>query len=140
MKKPACPWLRKICQQLKVPTSHKRLALKVCEFHLHSHKAFELKPSTVLNLFNQLDIWRRADDFDDFLVACKADFRGRLGFEDLDYPQADYLRSAAKAAAGVTARAFVEQGLKGPSIKDAMNNARRIAIAEVKRAYGMHTG
>jgi tRNA nucleotidyltransferase (CCA-adding enzyme) len=132
--KTGLPLVEKICQHLKVPTNHKRLALKVCEFHLHSHKAFELKASTVLNLFNHLDIWRRGDDFEDFLVACEADFRGRLGFAERDYPQADYLRSAAKAAAGISAKAFVEQGLKGPAIKEAMNNARRIAIAQVKQA------
>ena len=42
------PLIEELCARLRVPTAHKSLALKVCQFHLHVHKAFELKPSTIL--------------------------------------------------------------------------------------------
>ena len=45
--KAGLPLVEKISKQLKVPTHYKQLALKVCEYHLHCHKAFELKASTL---------------------------------------------------------------------------------------------
>jgi len=133
--KSGLPLVEKICLQLKVPNHYKQLALKVCEFHLHCHKAFELKASTLLNMFNQLDIWRKPEEFDFFLMACKSDFLGRLGFESRPYPQEQYLQAAVSAAREVNAKVFVEQGLKGLAIKEAMAKARLNTIVEIKADY-----
>lgn len=124
-----------ISKQLKVPINCKQLALKVCEHHLHCHKAFQLKPSTLLRIFNQLDVWRKPQEFDDFIVACKSDFLGRLGFENRPYPQENYLKDAMQAAFKINAKSFVEQGLKGIAIKEAMAKARLNAIKLVKSHY-----
>jgi tRNA nucleotidyltransferase (CCA-adding enzyme) len=133
--KSGLPLVEKISKQLKVPTYCKQLALRVCEHHLHCHKAFQLKASTLLRIFNQLDVWRKPNEFDDFLIACKSDFIGRLGFENKPYPQEQYLQSAVKAATEVNAKRFVEQGLKGIAIKEAVAQARLLAIKEVKQQY-----
>jgi len=133
--KAGLPLVEKISKQLKVPTYCKQLALKVCEHHLHCHKAFQLKPSTLLRIFNQLDVWRKPQEYDDFLIACKSDFLGRLGFENRPYPQEQYLKDAMLAACKVNAKVFVEQGLKGIAIKEAMSAARLAAITKVKEQY-----
>ena len=133
--KAGLPLVEKVCTQLKVPSHYKQLALKVCEFHLHCHKAFELKASTILKMFNQLDLWRKPLEFDYFLMACKSDFLGRLGFENRPYPQEQYLQAAAKAARMVNAKDFVEQGFKGVEIKEAMDKSRLKAIEEVKSSH-----
>ncbi len=133
--KTGLPLVEKISKQLKVPNYCKQLALKVCEHHLHCHKAFQLKASTLLRIFNQLDVWRKPQEFDDFLIACKSDFRGRLGFENKDYPQEQYLKDAMQAAIKVNAKEFVEQGLKGIAIKEAIATARLQAIKDVKQQY-----
>lgn len=126
--------VEKICDQLKIPKDHKNLALKVCEFHLHCHKASELKSSTIIKLFNNLDAWRKPEEFFDFLTTCTADFRGRLHFNEKPYPQVDYLKSAFNAALAVTAKEFVEKGLKGTDIKEAIYNKRIAIVQEVKEA------
>jgi tRNA nucleotidyltransferase (CCA-adding enzyme) len=133
--KAGLPLVVKIAKQLKIPTYCKQLALKVCEHHLHCHKAFQLKATTLLRIFNQLDVWRKPQEFDDFLIACKSDFLGRLGFENKPYPQEQYLKEAAQAANKVNAKEFVEQGLQGLAIKEAIAEARLQAIKEVKRKY-----
>lgn len=133
--KAGLPLVEKIAKQLKVPTYYKQLALKVCEHHLHCHKAFQLKPSTLLKIFNQLDIWRKPQEFADFITVCKSDFLGRLGFDDRPYPQEQYLKDTMLAASNVNAKAFVEQGLKGIAIKEAMAKARLNAIEEIKEQY-----
>jgi tRNA nucleotidyltransferase (CCA-adding enzyme) len=123
-----------IAQQLKVPKDHKNLALKVCEFHLHCHKAFELKANTIIKLFNSLDVWRKPEEFADFLLCCQADFRGRLHNENKPYPQVAYLNKAFKAALTVTAKEFVEQGIKGADIKEAINQQRTAVVKAIKAA------
>jgi len=133
--KAGLPLVENISNQLKVPTYCKQLALKVCEHHLHCHKAFQLKASTLLRIFNQLDVWRKPQEFDDFLIACKSDFLGRLGFENRSYPQEQYLKDAMNAARQVNAKAFVEQGLKGIAIKEAMVKERLNVIKKIKQEY-----
>jgi tRNA nucleotidyltransferase (CCA-adding enzyme) len=124
--------LRALTTRLKVPTEHAALAELVCREHLNAHRAFELKPATVLKLLGALDALRRPARLDTFLAACEADKRGRLGHGDDDYPQAAYLRAARAAAAAVDAAGFVAQGLAGPAIGQAMERARTKAIALLK--------
>jgi tRNA nucleotidyltransferase/poly(A) polymerase len=124
--------LRALAARLKVPTEHATLAELVCREHLNAHRAFELKPATVLKLLGALDALRRPARLDTFLAACEADKRGRLGHEHDDYPQAAYLREARAAAAAVDAVAFVAQGLAGTAIGAAMEAARIHAIAALK--------
>ena len=40
--------VKDVCQRLKVPNQHRDLALKVCEFHTHCHRALELRGKTLL--------------------------------------------------------------------------------------------
>lgn len=125
--------IRELCQRLAVPNECRDLALLVGEFHLHAHRALELKPKTVLKLFQRLDGFRRPERIDDFLLACQADLRGRQGRENDAYPQADYLREAYAAAADVGAAEFVKQGLEGQAIARAMDRERESRIELVIR-------
>lgn len=118
------PLIESVCQRLRIPNNYKSLALKVSEFHLHVHKAYELKATTILTLFNRLDVWRKPEEFLDFLTCCTADFNGRTGFEDKDYPQRDYLYHAYEQLRTITAKPFVAQGLKGLEIKKAIESER----------------
>jgi tRNA nucleotidyltransferase (CCA-adding enzyme) len=127
--------LRALTERLKVPTEYAALAEQVCREHLNAHRAFELKPATVLKLLTALDALRRPERLDVFLAACEADKRGRLGQENCDYPQAAYLRAARAAAAAVSATSFVEQGLSGPAIGKALEAARTQVISVLKTEH-----
>jgi tRNA nucleotidyltransferase (CCA-adding enzyme) len=127
--------LRALAARLKVPTEHAALAELVCREHLNAHRAFELKPATVLKLLSALDALRRPARLDTFLAACMADKRGRSGHALDAYPQADYLRACRAAAATIDAAGFVAAGLAGPAIGQAMMSARIDAIAAVKAKH-----
>ena len=129
------PLIEALCQRLRVPTAHKSLALKVCQFHLHAHKVFELKANTILKLYNQLDVWRKPEEFIDFLLCCQADFTGRLGFETREYRQKDFLYNAFEKLSQVTAKPFVEKGLKGLEIKAAISQQRIEELKQYKQHY-----
>ena len=125
--------LRALAARLKVPAEHAALGELVCRFHLDAHRAFELRPETVLKLLESLDAFRRPERVARFLLACEADKRGRLGRADDAYPQAAYLREAHAAARAIDAAPFVAQGLSGEKIGEAVRAARRRAIEAVPR-------
>jgi tRNA nucleotidyltransferase (CCA-adding enzyme) len=72
----------------------------------------------------------------EFLLACEADAKGRTGLESKPYPQAERLRSAAKAVSTVDTSAIVNSELKGANIGEAIRRLRIKAIAELITAYG----
>lgn len=113
-----------INQRLKTPNEFKDLSRLVCLFHTHVHRAFELKPQTLLKFFNKIDLWRKPARLQQILVACKADSRGRTGFEDVNYSQVEYITEIADACLEVNARQFVSQGIIGKAIGEAIAKER----------------
>jgi tRNA nucleotidyltransferase (CCA-adding enzyme) len=122
------PLVQALAERLKVPAEFTAMGAHACRYHLDVHRALELRPGTIVALFDALDLWRRPARLEVLLAACEADKRGRLGLAHLPYPQAAYLRDCHAAARAVTAAPFVAQGLVGDAIGTAMQRAR---IAEV---------
>lgn len=125
------PLVKNLCERLKVPRSYRDLAVLVCAEHLNCHRAFELRAPTVLKLLERLDAIRRPERFQDFLIACEADARGRKGCEENDYPQAGYLTAAAEAARAVDARRLVDEGYTGSKLGAALRRERLNAVTKV---------
>lgn len=121
-----------VCERLKVPREARELALLVGRHHLVCHRAAELRSSTVLELLERCDAFRRPERFEQFLMACEADQRGRAGRADAPYPPADLLRRAHAAAAAVATKALAAQGFQGPALGDAIRRKRIEAIQAVQ--------
>lgn len=131
--------IKKVNKRFKVPNDCAQLALLVGEYHTHAHRALELRPATLLKLLMKFDIMRRPQRFADFIAASEMDARGRLGLEDRDYPQADYLRNAAQVLRAVDVKPLLEQGLQGAELGLALTAARQQALhtyVEQARATG----
>ncbi|WOJ92957.1 multifunctional CCA addition/repair protein [Congregibacter variabilis] len=118
------PLVEDVCARFKVPNAHRQLALTVCEYHLHMHRARELRGETLLKLLEATGALRQPERFENYLMACEADSRGRAGLEDQDYPQADYVRRARDIAVAVTTNDLDVSGLEGKAIGDALRNER----------------
>ena len=127
--------IKAVNERFKVPRDCQELALLVGEFHTHGHRALELKASTLLELLQSFDLYRRPQRFEEFLVACEMDARGRKGFEQRSYPQADYLRGAAKAAREVPVAPLLEKGFKGPELGAALKRERLNALKAYKEQH-----
>ena len=126
--------IKTVNERFKAPRDCQELALLVGQYHTHGHRALELKPSTLLELLQSFDVYRRPQRFEEFIVACEMDARGRKGFEQRSYPQADYLRGAASAARGVAVQPLLEKGLKGPELGEALKQERLNALKAYKEA------
>jgi tRNA nucleotidyltransferase (CCA-adding enzyme) len=124
--------VEQVCKRLRAPRRYSELARTTCQYHTHCHRALELRGKTVLKLLNATDALRRPDRFEAFLLACEADARGRLGLEDRDYPQANYLRQALAAIQEVGAKQFQDAGLTGKAMGEALS-AERIRVLEQLR-------
>ncbi len=123
------PLIRQLCQRLRVPNDFRDLALLAAQYHTRCHRAAELRPKTLLDTLQTLDAFRRPERFEEFLLTCIADSRGRLGFEDKDYPQAELFRRAYSAALSVDAAALAQSGLKGQQLASKLQQLRCEAIA-----------
>jgi len=124
--------IKKLCQRLAVPNRYRELAIPVARYHGLCHKVVELRPATILQILEALDAFRRPDRFADFLAACEADARGRKGLEGDDYPQANLMRVALEAAAGVTAEPYLDKGLAPEALGEAIRQGRIKAIKSTR--------
>jgi tRNA nucleotidyltransferase (CCA-adding enzyme) len=121
--------LERLCARLPVPNRFRELARLVALHHGTVHKAAELKPQTVLRLITAADGLRQPDRFDEMLLACEADARGRAGLESRAYPQSDRLRAALRAAKGVdAAKVKADRGVDGEALGKALHDERLAAI------------
>ena len=129
------PLVKDVCDRLKVPNEHRQLAMVVTEFHLLCHKAFELKPETILKLLKAIGALKSSSRLDDFLTCCEADARGRTGFEDRDYPSSAYLRQAREIVIKTDIADLVEAGISGAEIGLQLSLRQTAALAEFKAHY-----
>lgn len=128
------PLVKKACKRLRAPKSFQQLAELVCQHHLRCHRALEMKPATVVKMIHELDGIRRPERFDKFLKACESDARGRLGFEQTPYPQADYLSACLQQMKKVNVKALVEEGFKGEALGEAVRKAQSQRVAELDKS------
>ncbi len=129
------PLVEGLCRRYRVPNHYRRLGTMVTREHLLVHRAFELRPATLLKFLERLDAFRRPDDFERFLLACQSDARGRLGHEQDPCPEIDYLRRARKTAAAITARQL-PPGLQGPAVGKEIRRLRIKALAGLEGRAG----
>ncbi|MBN9368997.1 MAG: HD domain-containing protein, partial [Comamonadaceae bacterium] len=125
--------LQAVCERWRVSQECRELADIVAREHGNIHRSGDLGPAALLRLFTRCDALRRPERFAQALWACECDARGRLGMEDVPYPQRPRLASALQAALAVdtapVARAAAQRGLRGPAVGEAVAQARQRAIA-----------
>ena len=124
-----------LCERLRVPRDFRELARIVARYHGIAHRADALRASTMVDALDKLDAYRRPERFEQFLVACEADIRGRTGFEKRDYPQAQRWRRAFELARAVQFDRERWGDLTGEEIRERLRQER---IATLKRELGAH--
>ncbi len=131
----------RLCDRLRIPNRFRDLCRQVAEYHTHSHRALELKPATLLRTLQKVDGLRRPEQLERFLIACEADARGRTGFEQQPYPQADWIRAARNAAAAVDTGALAASATDPQMIPELILQARSRAIGLARKQWqAQHQG
>ena len=118
-----------------VPNSYKVVANRVAEFHGHVHRISEMKPSTIIKFLNRLKAWQQPLLFQKFLTACKADSRGRTGFEQAEFPQAEVLTEIVNRAKDFRLSESERDGLEGPEISAALDRKRAGVVDGIRKEF-----
>ncbi|QYJ85346.1 multifunctional CCA addition/repair protein [Shewanella mesophila] len=126
--------IRALCERIRVPNEYRDLALLVSDQHQNIHQAFELKPQTIIKIFDKADLWRKPQRLAQLLIACEADIKGRTGFEQKNYPQAQYLKDCFDAAVSVAIKPIIDAGFKGADIKAELQRQRIEILTEYKKS------
>lgn len=128
------PLVEQLCDRLKVPRDFRDIAVLVTRYHLYFHRAKELRAGTFLKLFHHLDLFRRPERLEMFLLACEADSRGRPGhYETRELEQPALFRTAFLAAAKVNVQPILDRGLTGQAIAEELQQLRIKAIKAALR-------
>jgi len=122
-----------VCKRLRIPNEYRDLAERTARFHLHYHRALELKPKTVVRTLEQLDAFRKPLRFEKFLLACEADARGRPGYQNKAFPQGAYLRKAFEAVKSVDLQPLLLQGHKGEELAEKIRQERVRLVAAIEK-------
>ena len=120
-----------MCERLGAPKRFRTLAEKVARYHGVCHRADELRPDTRLKVLESLGAFRADSLLEDFLTACEADYRGRLGMTEDAYPAADVFRRAFAAASTVSGAALAAEGYEGARLGEELRRRRIAAIAAI---------
>ena len=83
--------LRAMSQRLRVPTHCRELAEVVAREHGVIHGSLSLSAEETVLLLERCDAFRQPKRFEEVLLACECDFRGRLGYEAESYMQHQHL-------------------------------------------------
>jgi tRNA nucleotidyltransferase (CCA-adding enzyme) len=126
--------LKKLCERLRVPTECRELADVVAREHGNIHRSEEFGAAALVRLLERCDAFRKPQRFDQVLLACECDARGRLGMEEQPYPQRPRLLAALEAAQSVVTHEIAaeaqERQLDGPRIGEMIHKARVKAVAQ----------
>ena len=132
--------LRRLCERLRVPTECRELADVVAREHGNIHRSTAFGAAALVRLLERCDAFRKPERFEQVLLACECDARGRLGLKDKPYPQRDRLLSALAAAQGVPTHEIAsqaqQQGAAGPRIGEMIHASRIAAVAARVTAEG----
>ena len=125
--------LKGLAARLRVPVDCRETADVVAREHGNIHRSGELGAAALVRLIERCDGIRKPERFDDILLACECDARGRLGLEESAYPQRQRLGAALVAVQSVAtatiAASAAAAGVTGPKVGEMIHAARVKAVA-----------
>ena len=122
-----------LCDRLKVPNRYRDLAVSVSRYHLLCHKAPTLRPKTILKILNGVGALRQPEKLAQFIRCCESDARGRLGFENTTYKSGIWLTKVFNAIQTIDNQEFIQQGLSGKALGEAIARKRQQIISDFKQ-------
>jgi tRNA nucleotidyltransferase (CCA-adding enzyme) len=132
--KAGVPLVVGFCNKYRLPNDIKKLAKKTTEFHGIIHQGLTekgkpyLKAKTYLKVISACLGLKNDGFFDDVLVVCEADIKGRLGFEDKPYPQRKFWQKLAIIARNVDNKKILATGVNGVEIGKKIKKLRHKKI------------
>ena len=125
-----------LCERLRVPADCRDLALLVARFHGDIGRVSEMRAATIVKLLESCDAIRRPERFEQILLVCEVDYRGRTGFAERHFEAVARWREFASLVRNLDAAAIAKRCEDSASIAAAIRDAR---IAAIKAAIDQQT-
>ena len=120
----AAPALDKI---YRIPRDYRALADLVARHKETCHQVLQLSAEDLCQLLTVLDAYRRPERFEQFLLACAADYCVKS--EEVIYPQAQRLKAVFDIARTVSVQPLLEAGFTGPAL------AKELLVHRIKAVH-----
>ncbi len=124
--------LKGLAKRLRLPVACRELADVVAREHSNIHRSGNLDVAAVVRLLERCDAFRKPERFEQVLLACECDARGRLGLAQAAYPQRMRLLAALSAAQGIATNSIAAQamatGANGEKVGQMVHLARVAAV------------
>ncbi len=138
--------IQTLCEQVRIPNEFRDLAQLTAQvFPLFTTRS-SWSAESLIHSFNLIDAWRKTDRFDEILLACRCRWASESNNSEAQEPahstspqrtqqpqpqqKSQLLRQLFDVAQTVEVQAVIQDGFKGPAIRDEMNRRRIQAIAK----------
>ncbi len=114
-------YINELCHRYRIPNAYKELAKLTARYHAQALRAKSMSAEELVQLFYALDIFRREQRFNQFLIACQAieeEFNSH------------WLKACAHAAKSYDVQELIAQGLNGQALAVKIKEKRREKIEE----------
>lgn len=112
-------------RRYRIPNAYRELANLTAMHYQTAMQTRNLSADELLDLLQKLDIFRRKERFEDFLMACQAIAKARqLPFD------ASRLKALAMAANDINIQALLSQGYEGQAFAEKLKEERKQKIAD----------
>jgi tRNA nucleotidyltransferase (CCA-adding enzyme) len=118
-----------LCARYRAPNEYRELSTLVIKYYYDAHRARELSAQELLKLFTHLDIFRRGERFNKFVLVSEA--LALTLNTDFD---AEWLMQCAQAAKSFNVNELLAQGLKGEELAARLKEKRTAKIREWLKA------
>lgn len=117
-----------LCKRYKIPKKYAELARHVSQSFSQYQTIFSATPEEVLQLFKNLDAFRQPERFSDFLFCC--DIITATKETAIDQSAREFLSMLLVSLQKIDTQTFIKQGIEGPALGTAINEARITLIAK----------
>lgn len=119
----------KMAERLRIPNRFRELAKHVAGQHGLIHRVQRLTAADTLQVLEATDAFRKPERFEQILLTCIADLRGRSGHEHDPYPQQQIWQQLRYACSNIKVQNLIQQGFQGAQIKAELH-AQRLQVIQ----------
>lgn len=130
--------IESLCNRLRIPADYRKFAVLVSRQHLNMHRVVEMRVATLVKILEQVDAFRRPQNFDNLLLVCEADARGKGKNKEINYWQSDLWRQIYQTCSQVSVQELINEGYQGAAIKEALHQRRILAIKPLYDSWITH--
>lgn len=129
------------CERLRVPNKLRDIAKLTSANHLHCHRLFELKATTLQKVIvENCNALKHPERFAQFVQACQCDAQGRgPSLKDKYYPQREYAHYLLEKLQALDAKAVINnaisEGKTGPILGEVLRLAQIACLRQAAKTY-----